>query len=233
MDIGMHRKSLRIVILFSTLVFVMLILLILAIVVHTFFLNPSYEMTIQREYSTPDEERAINISETLNYTDIFDIDRYYNPKDSDRQWPNIIDGEVIEHYSDRVRRLENLSRRVRVKLEYIANSTHFPKAGINVSSSGIKIKMDYDDERTIIYEDPDNVMHVGIRYLNNSSILKKIEPRTFSFNNSGYLVDMDFHYYEYTGPKAGYGKELRQIVVLGDDYTVKLIVLVDFANMIS
>ena len=145
----------------------------------------------------------------------------------------MIDGAVIEHYSDRVRLLENNSRRVRVKLEYIVNSTHFSKAEINVSPSGIRMKMDYDDDRVIAFEDPDNVEYFGVKYLNNSSMMEKIEPRTFAFNNSGYLVDMHFQYYEYTGPKAGYSKELRQVVVLGDDYVVKLIVLVDFGNVIS
>jgi len=233
MNFGAHKKALRILILFSTLVFVIILLLVLAIVYHTYFLNPYYEKTIEREYSTPDEELGINISETFIYTHIFDIERYYNPNDSTRRWPNVIDSEVIDFYSDRVSRFENQSKRVQVKMEYTANSTHFSNAEVNISPSRIRMKTDSNDERTIAFEDPDNIARFGLKYMNNSSIMKTIEPTLFSFNSSGYLVDMYFHYYEYTGRKAGYGKELRQIAVLGDDYTVKLILLVDFGNMIS
>ena len=217
MNIEAYKRGLRILMLFSSLVFAIIILFVLAIVFHTYFLNPSYMMSIEREYSTPEEELAINISEAFNYTETFDIGRFDNSKDPGHQWPNVIDREVIEHYSDRVRLLENNSRRVRVKLDYTVNSAHFSKAEINFSSYGIRMKMDYDDDRAVVFEDPDNVVHIGIKYLNDSSIMEKIEPTDYSFNSSGYLVDMHFQYYEYTGLKAGYSKELRQVVVLGDD----------------
>jgi hypothetical protein len=197
--------------------------------------------SVIRNFSTPDEERALTAAETVDYASIWTFKRFDGSSDPEAYihpgtylsytWANFIDSEVIDYYQNRYdyQRKQIIMPRG-VTFTYNANVTYLEQMHIcNTTQLEQGTKFNHDTNqfepitwysRAIAFYGTDSsaplimvkpFQHMSYR---NQSEYYTLSPE-FDLNFSNcYLVEMELEYEEVYNPLAGFWVHARQIVVL-------------------
>ncbi len=88
---------------------VMIVLILVPYSLLSLFSTSAYGKSIIRNTSNAEEANALTIAENINYSDIFDSQRFTTSKFSEKwpyAWANFIDAQVIEYYNYRFENLK-------------------------------------------------------------------------------------------------------------------------------
>ena len=185
---------------------------IIIIIVRFFIMYGHYNRKIERNVDNKDEEKALEIVENYNYSEIFNLERYLYGK-----WANFIDSDVIEHYNKEYEKLKDQWARHNVELIYKAEVYNITNLEINYDYIPV-----YDEYKLKIYDA--NKKFVDIRgevlpeiiatFNGTDYTLYNVEI-DFKLNFSNiYLVYLNFYYSDYYGSLAGYFLEIYQIIIM-------------------
>ncbi len=156
----------------------------------------NYWINIQRNYSDAGERKAIEIAENnINYENYTNMPRFHG------QRANYIDSSVIEYYNESFFSAKKTNK-ADVSYDYSANAKFYPA----LSNSNFSASTNY------------------IIFKINGTESSRLNSYNTTLKNV-YLVDMLLRYMEVEGPYAGYSISTHQIIIMDEDYNLKLIVL--------
>jgi hypothetical protein len=187
-----------------------------------------YDVTIERSYNSSLESQAINESENLDIAEILQVGRYTDwnkdfsdpPKGkTDYVWPNVIDNTSLSYYKDKISRLRETNTRVlseytyEVKCEYVMNYT-------------IKVQKESLDLNSSIIN---NFSQCATLVGNILTVVNETTKDVIHSNISGYYIEQSFDYEETYGPLAGFGGEVKQKIILNEEFK-PIIVISEFVE---
>jgi hypothetical protein len=186
-----------------------------------------YERDIVRNTSNDIDKKVINISENLNYSEIFGIDRF--DEAGDIQWANYIDTEVLDYYNSRYDSLKSEDAKHDVELFYEADVYEIQKLEIrynyNEKSDEYSMKVYNSEQR--MYEFT-NVVFPEVAISSNGSSYSFPDMETdWELNYIlVYLCRLDLDFWDQWGVKAGTGIYVNQILVMDTNFE-PLFILID------
>lgn len=176
-----------------------------------------YDLTVEKSYNTSFELQAINASENLDIAEIFEIGRYSDrgeyysdpPKSKTAYvWPNIIDNISLTYYREKIERLNESKTKVISKYSYYAKCEHIMDYSIGVHQMNILLNTTKlnDFSRCAIMIDE------------NLTLVTEYSEDVSISNISGYYIEQFFRYEESYGTLAGFGGEVKQIIILNEEF---------------
>lgn len=189
------------------------------------------ELSIVRNFNTPDEERALTATESVDYATItgngrFDMhgsEDYKNPGTYiSYPYVNFIDKEVLKYYQERYNYQLKQTSPKGVTLNYMANVTQLTHVHIT------------NDAGTLVFYDPDKLISwtptnfrwssdIRVYYKSQTEYQKlRSDDVDLTFSNC-YVIEMKCQYSEYYAPLAAFWADSQQIVILDQNLTPILI----------
>lgn len=199
---------------------------------------------ISRNFELQEEENALTVAESINYSNIVSLERFDGSSDPQDYleprtylsytYANFIDSEIIEYYQTRYDNLEKKWEPKGIGLNYEANSTK--RSEFRVFNSPAPEGVTWHNI-TIVLSEPDGsvrLKHSGnmpFFYWNQSGYQKVEWEYDFNFSDC-YVVEMELSYSEFYAPTAGFISEVYQIIVLDRDFT-PILIGVEYNKVIS
>lgn len=214
--------------------FLILALCIVSLVVTSLliwnFLSPQipqkYERNIVRYLDNQEEERALNVAESINYTAIASLERFDGSKDPEAYlhpgtylaytYANFIDSEVMNYYETRYDNLQGKGYPRQIELTYDAKVSKQPEFRIFNSPAPEGVTW---HNTTIVFSATDGSVwrkdSGNMKFFHrNQSSYQTIEWG-FDFNFSDcYFVEMKLEYSEVYAPTAAFFSEVYQVLIL-------------------
>lgn len=189
----------------------------------------SFEKSIIRNTSSSDEETALTTAENLDYSGIFNLQRYATLGHVRDPWPytwaQFIDTQVIEYYDYRFESLRGTPQGIdfsydatvircdQIRVMYVPapeNGSIYDDALQVLGSNG-----------TILLENPKYSGPAwGMRFaLHNDFKYQEISAEEIDFTLSqAYIVEMTLEYNEVWGPLAAFFSRVYQVTIVGEDF---------------
>lgn len=189
---------------------------------------PKYEKNITRNVNNFEEENALTVAETVDYSKILSIERFVglsNPQDYLHPdtylaytGANFIDSEVINYFETRYEDQRGKINPRQIELDYEANVSSYSDFRIynspapeGVSWHNITIVMSSSDGSVWF-----NSGQMRFFYKNQSNYQMTEWEYDFNFSNC-HVIEMQFRYSEIYAPTAGFYSTIHQIVVLDQE----------------
>ena len=202
-----------------------------------------HERTIVRNFDNQDEERALSVAESINYSAIFALERFDGSSDPEAYlhtgtyleytYANFIDSEVISYYETRYNDLQGKGEPKQIELNYEANVTK--RSELRIFNSPAPEGATWHNTTVVISADGLVVLKdpVAIRFFyRNQSGYNMVEwEYDFNFSNC-YVVELKLVYSEMYAPLAAFESDIYEIVVLDQNFEPVLIG-VESAKIIS
>jgi len=178
-------------------VIIIIAVIIIIIIVRFFIMYGHYNRKIERNIDNKDEEKALEIVENYNYSEIFNLERYLYGK-----WANFIDSDVIEHYNEEYEKLKEQWARRNVKLNYKTEVYNLSNLEINYDYIPV-----YDEYKLKINDTNEKFVNVRgevlpnlIAIFNGSNYSKFDINKDFEIDFSEiYLVYLNFEFWDFWG----------------------------------
>jgi hypothetical protein len=190
----------------------------------------AYKKAIIRNTSKVEEANALTIVENSNYSDIFDLQRFYTWNSNETwsyTWAYFIDTQVIEYYDDRFENLKERLRPRRIHFHYEANVSTWdqiqvvyvnaPEGG-NIYDDAIQV---LSSNGSVLFE---NAQYTGPGWgmlfaCRNDSEYQQITAEEIDFSLSrSYVIEMTLEYDETYGPLAAFFVDVYQIIIVDQDF---------------
>jgi hypothetical protein len=194
-------------------------------------------LSVTRNFGTPEEERALTATESVNYAAIMQKERFNGSSDpgtyNGYTYANFIDTEVIKYYQARYDSQQKQTSPKGVTLNYMANVTKLARVRVFNSPGGIM--MNYQNEpipwhnNTVVFYDIGNSALLATAnfmvdsssynpynrvFYKNQSEYQVLQPEFDLTFSDCYFIEMKFQYSEYHAPLAAFGSDVYQIVIL-------------------
>ncbi|MDR0459888.1 MAG: hypothetical protein LBH62_00370 [Nitrososphaerota archaeon] len=199
----------------------------------------SGEMSLIRNFNTPDEEQAIATAETLDYVTITGYGRFDMRGSEDYKQPRtyisyvyakFIDIEVIKYYQERYVYQQKQTSPKSVTLNYIANVTQFTNVSVTNDGGAIVI-YDVDNSATLSTTNfRSAVPHVFYKSSTEYQSLQLGDNLNFS---DVYFIEMKYQYFEYYASTAAWWADAQQIVILDQNLAPILICIYDMPQIVA
>ncbi len=195
-----------------------------------------YERNIARNFDNQEEERALTVAESINYSAIVALERFDGSSDPEAYlhrgiyleytYANFIDSEVIHYYETRYGNLQGKGYPRQIEMTYEANVTKWSE--IRVFNSAPPENVTWYNT-TVIFSAPDG----SVLFQNTGFFGKEYGFRFIYKNQSGYqtlepvfdltfsdctIVEMKLLYSETYAPLAAFWSDVYQIVVLDQNF---------------
>lgn len=194
-----------------------------------------YERNIVRNFDNQEEERALAVAESINYSDIVSLERFDGPSDPEvylhpgtyltYTYANFIDSEVITYYETRYDNLKEKEDPKGIELTYQANVTK--RSEFRIFNSPAPEGVTWHNT-TIVFSAPD-----GSFWLKSSGDMKFFYRNQSSYQmiewgydlnfSDCYVVEMKLVYSETYAPLAAFWSDVYQIVVLDRNFVPVLL----------
>jgi|GEM_PF-4273264 len=193
-------------------------------------ITPTYEKVIERIYTSEDEKYAIEVAESLNYSEYFNLTPFfywghegYNPPSYHGYvWINIINRTTIDFYSEKIDVLKRERVKTRAHFHYRAEAKEFSNALFRYFNGTIQVEVEGEAEE---------IVKIYAAYISVGNFTYPDENATDSYRwalwapiqvnlslERAFLVTMDLSYGEYYAPLAAFGNSFSQVVILDDDF---------------
>lgn len=192
--------------------------------------TPTYEKDVERVYTNEDERHAIEVAESLNYSEYFNLTPFYlhgggasqPPSYFGYVWINFINRTTIDFYSKKI----DVLRRERVKtnahFQYRAEARGFSQALFRYFNGSIHVEVAGEDVETLpIYAAYISVGNFTYPDENHSDTKMRERWAPVQVNLSlerAFLVKMYISYREHYAPLAAFGNSFSQIVILDGEF---------------
>jgi len=205
-----------------------------SIIVPYFLLSPTrqpsadaYEKTIIRNTSNVEEANALTIAENINYSDIFDLQRfttndhdeniYYDETYLYYTWAHFIDTKAIEYYDHRFENLKvgprSVKKPISIKFHYKANVSTWDQIRVVYVPYTIQILSPNGSVCSTF-----STGEMLFAYRNNSKYQSiTAEEINFSLSKS-YVIEMKLEYEETWGPLAAFNSDVHQIIIVDENF---------------
>ncbi len=189
-----------------------------------------YERSINRNFNCQEEEQAISVAESVNYSDVISLNRFDGPSDIESYlhpgtylsytYANFIDSEVIKYYDARFSNLQGKGSPKRIELTYEANVTKQPE--FRIFNSPAPEGVTWHNTTIVIIAPDDSVRRLSsgnmkFFYQNLSSYQMVEWGYDFNFSDC-YVVEMKLVYSEVYAPVAAFWSDVYQILVLDRNF---------------
>jgi hypothetical protein len=201
--------------------------------------GPFYEVDLDRRYSTQAEYNVLKTCESLNYGSYWNKSLYYDrpndpeykPEYSEKVLPNFINIEILNFYPDKFEYLEDNDIEREALFHYYAKVYPLGNYEIEYNNSewAHRLRIFIDDE--IILFEPLTLHYLYSEELSysadNYDLSKDQDNVSFNYNfDNTYLVHMDLGCWEYyVVSREGYHTDFYQIVVMDEEFDVKMIIV--------
>ena len=198
----------------------------------------SDEINEKKIFNTTNEEQAIITGEDLDIPSILNITRYEGTntpsiKSTEYVWPNVIDIVALNFYKNKIENLSKDEISVGIYFNYIVKCETIDEIKISFS----------EDSHLFLINDIDyffgrrgerDFQFGYISFDNKSELINWdkwcINDQKPDYNvsfhlNQSFLIFQDFSYSEYYGPLAGFGGSINQVIILDNEYKVRVILL--------
>jgi hypothetical protein len=204
------------------------------------------QLSIVRNFDTPEEERALTAAESVNYANIMQKELY-----NGSTYTTFIDTEVVNYYQKLYEHQEKQTNPKGVTLNYMANATKL--ASVSVFNSPGGTKLNYQNEtipwhnNTVVFYDIGNSALLATArfsgdtqhnnpytrvFYKSQSEYRVLQPEfNLTFSNC-YFIEMKFQYSEYYAPLAASWYDVHQIVIL-DQNLVPVLISIHTSLMMS
>jgi len=217
----------------TTIIIILIIISILAIAYIRFFvIYHGYHREINRNIDNIEEEKALEIVENYNYSEVFDIERF---TDASMDWANFIDLSIIDHYNSKYESLREQDAKHNVDFIYKAEVYKIQELILKYDFIPV-----YEEYSLKIYDANERIVNIRGEVLPN--IIASFNETTFTLQNKEmdfkinfsnvYLVNLELDYSDQWGPLAGYGVQIYQVVVLDMNFQ-PLFIFIDPEQWIS
>ena len=203
-----------------------------------------YERRIARNFENQDEERALIVAESINYSATVSSERFEGSSDPEAYlhpgtylsytYANFIDSEVIKYYEARYNSLQGKGTPKQIELTYEANATK--RSEFRVFNSPAPEGVTWHNT-TVVISAPDgsfslrNSGQMKFFYKNQSSYQMIEWGYDFNFSDC-YVVEMKLVYSEIYAPLAAFWSDVYQIVVLDQNF-VPVLLGVESQNIVA
>jgi hypothetical protein len=203
-----------------------------------------YERKIVRNFENQEEERALIVAESIDYSSIVSSERFSGSSDPEAYlhpgtyltytYANFIDSEVINYYEARYGNLQGKGDPKQIELTYEANATKRSEFRIFNSPSPEGVTW---HNTTIVISQLDGSFYLRssgqmkIFYRNQSSFQMTEWGYDFNFSDC-YVVEMKLVYSEIYAPLAAFWSDVYQIVVLDQNF-VPVLLGVESQNIVA
>jgi len=189
---------------------------------------PKYEKNITRNIDNSEEENALTVAETVNYSKISSLERFVgsnNPQDYlhpdtylSYTGANFIDSEVINYFETRYENQRGKIYPRQIELNYEANVNKYSNFRIYNSPAPEGVGW---HNITIVMSAPKgpvsfNSGQMRFFYKNQSNYQMTEWEYDFNFSNC-HAIEMKFRYSEIYAPTAAFYSTIHQIVVLDQE----------------
>ena len=181
----------------------------------------SYDKSIIVNTDTAEEENALSVTENINYTSIFKVERFYSVGGSgsyNYTWANFIDKEVLKYYEERFESLKGQPRNM--TFSYEANVYSWNQIDVVYASSTYPIQV-VSSNGTILFRNANYTgVNFGMRFFSqNDSGYQEIQASQINFSfTTSYVVEMKLKYSETYNPLAGYMSNVYQIIIVDEQF---------------
>ena len=223
-----------------------LILSIFSIIIFWYFGTHSYDINIERKYSTPEEEMAMHKAEELDLATILNKTRYNwgiehaetndpstDPKDY--VWPSLIDKEALDFYENKINKLKKNIEPVIADFNYRVEVKESFRISISYDNNSRQVILNAKEYSLEVFNSHDDKwdFHSAI-YLDDELTTISNSTQSVHLNlSNGYIITQDFNYEEIYGPLAGFGGGAKQTIVLDEQYSPVLILSKTKSSWIS
>jgi hypothetical protein len=201
--------------------------------------GPFYEVDINRKYSTQAEYEILKKCEGLNYGSYWNKSLFYDrPNDpdyipgySEKVLINFINTTSLNFYSDKFEYLEENNMQREALFHYYAKVYSLGDYEVLYNNSDWLYRLRiFSNDRILFFEHLERcyLYTEDLRYpVNNTDINHDFAPGTFSYTfNKTYLVYMEIGCWEYyVESHEGYSVYFYQIVIMDEEFDVKLIIV--------
>jgi hypothetical protein len=183
--------------------------------------SETFVKTINRSFSTPEEENALLTAENADYSKIFNVSRFCEAEyEGTLTNPNFIDSGVIKYYNNT---FDTTNERLQSKgFYYSTNSSKMDnvRAVFDNSTNRIGLVNILDSNGITI----SSLSAYGLYAYNNNSDIQEIDSHIINFDFSNcYMVTTELRYSETYGNLGAFLLHSRQAVVLSADYRILFI----------
>jgi hypothetical protein len=203
-----------------------------------------YERKIVRNFENQEEERALIVAESINYSSVVSSERFTGSSDPEAYlhpgtyltytYANFIDSEVINYYEARYNSLQGKGDPKQIELNYEANATKQSEFRIfnspapeGVTWHNITVVISTSDGSFSLR----NSGQMKFFYKNQSSYQMIGWGYDFNFSDC-YAVEMKLVYSETYAPLAAFWSDAYQIVVLDQNF-VPVLLGVESQNVVA
>lgn len=202
-----------------------------------FYTRGDYVQYFDREYTTETERNAIYAAEGLNYSQFFGLPQF------NEDWTtNFIDSDVLDFYNMTFERAKDKNEDIDLEYRYLAMSEYHDNFNITVNNELYYMNLTINGEQKkvinhkgygLIYSDE----LVYVKYMKGfnqppvdleeslGKLSHEIEFRMDNNYTNAYFVEMYLSYKKTWGERSGSLIETYQLVVLDENYNVKMIIL--------
>jgi hypothetical protein len=203
-----------------------------------------YERRIARNFENQEEERALIVAESINYSSIVSSERFAGSSDPEAYlhpgtyltytYANFIDSEVIKYYEARYNSLHGKGDPKQIELTYEANATK--RSEFRVFNSPAPEGVTWHNT-TVVISAPDgsfNLRNSGqMKFFYKNQTSYQMTEWGYDFNFSDcYVVEMKLVYSEIYAPLAAFWSDVYQIVVLDQNF-VPVLLGVESQNVVA